>query len=144
MIAMKLVDMIERQAEEISKGLLEDIQSNRYTEAYHRFSSEEVYRRAFDVYRNLGDWLQNKTDEAVREKYIRLGKARFHENIPVSQVVYALLLTRIHLLDYIKRYGLIDTTLELYQEQELSHMVVRFFDKAVFFSVFGYEQARFG
>ncbi len=138
MLSSKLLDLIERHADAIYKELIRDIRSNPYTKGYHRFSSEEIYNRAFDVYRNLGEWLLQKSDDDVKARYIDLGKSRFTDNIPLSQIVYALLLTRIHLVDFIRRHGLRDTTLEIYQEHELCHKIVRFFDKAVFYTVYGY------
>ena len=70
-----------------------------------------------------------------------LGHIRHSEGIPLSEVVKALILTRRHLWDYVRSAGLVDTTVELYQEEELNMMVGRFFDHAVYYTVKGYEGA---
>ena len=141
MFTKKLVDMIERQAEEIANRLIKDIQTNVYTETYHEMGQEELRHRILDVYRNLESWLTRKTDDEVRRKFMELGAARFEEHIPLSQIVYALMLTRIHLVQYLKNYSMTETAFEMFREHELCQSVVRFFDKAVFYTVYGYEHA---
>lgn len=141
MFIQRLVDTIERKAETISELLIADIRTNKYTGAYHDMAQETLRNRVIHVYKNLGTWLTEKTDENVRKRFIQLGAARYEEHIPVSQIVYALLLSRIHLLEYLQHHSLSDTAYELYREKELRHRVVRFFDKAVFYTVYGYEQA---
>ncbi len=54
-------------------------------------------------------------------------------------MIYALVLTKYHLRDYIRSAGLVDSAVELYQEQELHRLVGNFFDKAMYHTVRGYE-----
>ena len=56
-------------------------------------------------------------------------------------MIFALILTKDHLLDYVKTAGLSDTALDLYQELDLVRVVTGFFDKAIYHTVQGYEQA---
>lgn len=140
MLSVRLVRMIEEHAEELTGGVLNDLQSNPRTAAYHKLSREELHRRAYEVYRNLGRWLGQKTDETIEASYNDLGKKRCAEGVPVSEVVYALILTKYHLRDYIRSAGLVDSAVELYQEQELHRLVGNFFDKAIYYTVKGYER----
>jgi hypothetical protein len=139
MISAKLVRMIEEHAEQLTEGLVKDIQTNTKTSYYHQFSAEELYKRAYDVYKNLSDWLIDKTEDEVKEKYMELGKQRAAENIPASQLIFGLILTKDHLLDYVKTHGLADTALDFYLELELFYLVTQFYDKAIYFAVCGYE-----
>jgi hypothetical protein len=140
MLSVHLVRMIEDHAEELSRGLIHDLQSNRRTTAYHKLSREELHHRVYDVYRNLGHWLGHKTDEAIEADYGELGKKRWGEGIPLSQVVYALILAKYHLREHLRAAGLMDSAVELYQEQELQRLVGHFFDKAIYYTVRGYER----
>jgi hypothetical protein len=140
MLPIKLVKMIEEHAEQITQGLLKDIQTNPKTSAYQKFSVEEMHTRAYNVYKNLGEWLIDTTGEKAQEKYLALGKQRFEEKIPVSQVIFALVLTKNHLFKYVKMLGLVDTALELHRELELFGSVTEFFDKAIYYTVRGYEE----
>ena len=43
--------------------------------------------------------------------------------------------------DYIRAAGLVDSAVELHQEQELHHMLGQFFDRAIYYTVRAYEHA---
>jgi hypothetical protein len=141
MLSDRLVRMIEQHAEELMRALVQDLQSNPRTASYHRLPREAIHGRAYDVYKNLGIWLHSKAEEDIKAKYSGLGKEREAEGIPLSEVVYALTLTKYHLRDYIRVVGLVDSAVELYQEQELQRLLGRFFDKAIYYTVRAYERA---
>jgi len=140
MLSVRLVHMIEDHAEELTRALIQDLQSNPRTAAYHRLSHADLQHRVYDVYRNLGHWLGHETDKAIEATYSELGKKRATEGIPLSEVVYALTLAKYHLRDYIRSAGLMDSAVELYQEQELHRLVGHFFDRAIYYNVKGYER----
>ncbi len=131
--------MIEDHAEQLTRGLVTDLQSNARTETYHKLPAHELHRRAYEVYHNLGDWLGNTTQGSVESRYRALGRRRCEEGSPLSEVVYALILTKYHLRDYINSSGLVDSAVEMYQEKELHRLVGQFFDKAIYFTTQGYE-----
>ena len=68
-----------------------------------------------------------------------LGRKRRGEDVPLSEVVYALVLIKEHLRQYIQAVGLVDSAVELYLEEELHLMIGHFFDRAVYHTVKGYE-----
>ena len=141
MLSTRLVTMIEDHAEELSRDLIRDVESNKHTVHFQRSSHDELRELAFGVYRNLGDWLShNKKEEAIDATYSKLAGDRFGEGVPLSEVVYALILTKEHLREYVRSSGLLDTAVELYQEQELRTLVGRFFDKAIYYTVRGHER----
>lgn len=141
MLSARLVKMIEDHAEELTRGVLSDLASNHRTPSYHKVSREELHRRAYDVYHNLGRWVGDKTEESVEAAYDSLGRRRFSDGVPLSEVVFALMLTKNHLRDYVRSAGLVGSAVDLYQEEELNLLVGRFFDKAIYYTVRGYEQA---
>ena len=140
MLSVRLVRMIEDHAEQITRALLNDLQSNPRTPAYHGLSRDELHRRVYEVYHNLGRWLADETDETIEAAYSELSKIRFAEDVPLSEVVYALILTKYHLRDYISTSALLDSAVELYQEKELQRMIGQFFDKATYYTVQAYMQ----
>lgn len=141
MLCVRLVRMIEDHAEQLTRGVLEDLKGNPRTPAYHRLSREQLDRRVYEVLRNFAQWLSYQTDQAIEAWYGELGRQRFAENTPLAEVVYALILTKQHLQDYVRSAGLADSALELYQELELYRLAGRFFDKAIYYAVRGYELA---
>jgi hypothetical protein len=141
MLSVRLVRMIEDHAEELTQGALEDIRSNPRTPSYHRLSREEMHLRLYDVYSNLGRWLGERAEEVIEATYRALGRRRRAEGIPLSEVLYALILTKHHLAEYILSAGVVGSAVELYQEEELNIMIGHFFDKALYFTARGYEEA---
>jgi hypothetical protein len=140
MLSDRLVRMIEHHADELTRALVENLQTNRRTASYHRLTRETIHGRAYDVYKNLGLWLGSKAEEDIEAAYTALGKKRVAEGVPLNEVVYALILTKYHLRDYIRSAGLVDSAVELYQEQELHRLLGHFFDKAIYYTVRAYER----
>jgi hypothetical protein len=138
-LSARLVKIIEEHAEELTRGVLRDLASNPRTPAYHRLPPEELHRRVYDVYHNLGQWLGDKTEDHIEASYGGLGRTRCAEGVPLSEVVYALVLTKEHLREYIRAVGLVDSAVELYLEEELHLSIGHFFDKALYHTVKGYE-----
>ena len=79
-----------------------------------------------------------------------MGRTRFREGVPLSELVYAIILTKKHLRSYIRDHGLVDFAgdrvapdellpLALHSIQELNYQVGEFFDRALFYLARGYE-----
>lgn len=139
MLSARMIRLIEDHAEDLTSEVLKDIGTNPRTPSYHRLSRDELHRRLYDVYHNLGRWLGEKSDASVEATYTSLGRTRRSEGVPLSEVVYALILIKEHLRGYIRRAGVVDSAVELYQEEELNLMIGHFFDKTVYYTVKGYE-----
>jgi hypothetical protein len=142
MISTRLVAMIEDHADQLTAGLVRDLERHPRLSGYHRLAPLELHARAYDVYHNLSKWVARGSESEIEATYTELGRRRYREGIPLSEVIFALLLTQNHLLDYVKTSGLSDTALDLYQELELVHMVTQFFDKAIYHAARGFELAR--
>lgn len=138
----RLVDLIERNAAELTNNWLAQIHHDASLSTYHRFDSAELYSRAFRVYSQLGKWISRETTkEDIARDYIALGAQRRKEGFSLSEVIQALFLIRRTLWRKIMDEGLLDTTYELYQAIELNDRVTLFFDRAIFFTVVGYERS---
>jgi hypothetical protein len=111
--------------------------------AYHRFGDDELGERARLVYANLEKWLEEGSEGQVEEEYFRLGKVRCQERIPLSQVIWGLLLIRRNLWRFIELQGW-DTISDLQRTLDLEILVVRFFDRAILHTVSGYESVAGG
>lgn len=140
MLSARLIQMIEDHAEELTRGLIHDLKTNKLTTHYHHMPDSELRERAYDVYRHLGDWVSHETEGVIDTTFSALGQRRFSEGVPLSEVIWALTLTKYHLRDYIHYAGLMDTAVELHQHQELRRLVGHFFDRAIYGTVCGYER----
>jgi hypothetical protein len=140
MLAARLVTMIERHAEALTRGVVHELQTDSRTPSYHKLDLQANYDRVFDVVSHLGQWLDHESEAATEHAYHKLGRQRFREGIPLTEVVAALMLTKQTLRRFIKTEGWVDTALELYQQAELYDMISHFFDRAIYFTVGGYEE----
>jgi len=139
MLSVRLVQMIEDHAEELTRELIKDLQSNPRTPHYHRLTYEELHYRTYSVYRNLGHWVSQKSEEPIAANYSDLATRRYAEGVPLEEIVFALASTKNHLYSYIRTTGLMDSAVELHQERELRRQVGYFFDKAIYYTVRAYE-----
>ena len=140
MLSVRLVQMIEDHAEELTRELIKDLQSNPRTPHYHRLTYEELHYRTYAVYKNLGHWVSQKGEDQVAANYADLAIRRYAEGVPLEEVVFTLISTKNHLYAYVQTTGLMDSAVELHQERELRHLVGNFFDKAIYYTVKSYER----
>jgi hypothetical protein len=79
-----------------------------------------------------------------------MGRTRFRQGVPVSELVYALVITKSHLRGYIREHGLVDFAgdrvapqellpLELHSIQDFNYRVGEFFDRALYHLARGFE-----
>jgi hypothetical protein len=140
MLTTRLVQMIEDHAEELTRELIKDLQSNARTPHYHHLSYEELHYRTYSVYRNLGHWISQGSEEPIAANYADLAIRRFAEGVPLEEIVFALTSTKNHLYTYVRTTGLMDSAVELHQERELRRLIGNFFDKAIYHTVRAYER----
>lgn len=139
MLSERLVRIIEDHAEQLTGELIVDLKENSRTPEYHKLRDAEIYNRVYDVYHHLGNWLGGESERLVETRYSNLGRNRASEGVPLSQVIYALIRTKAHLLEYIRRVGFFNSAVDLYQHQEFRRRVDTFFDKAVYYTTRAYE-----
>ncbi|MBI4454555.1 MAG: RsbRD N-terminal domain-containing protein [Acidobacteria bacterium] len=140
MIAQKLIHLIEAHATELAGRWLRDVQKNQETPTYHHFPEDNLHERAYDVYCQLGKWIETESHQRrIGEIYTKLGAERYREGFRLSEVVQALILTKRHLWMFVLEQGFFDSALELYQAQDLYNSVDLFFDRAIHFTVRGFE-----
>ena len=139
----ELVKLIESRADELAELMVRKVRESPRMAAYHRFGDHELGERARLVYANLEDWLEEESEGLVKEEYFRIGKLRCQERIPLSQLIWGLLLTRRNLWEFIELQGW-ETLPDLQRTLDPEIRVVRFFDRAILHAVSGYESVSGG
>lgn len=140
-LSSKLIQMIEDHAEELTRSVIRDLQTNLKTSSMHGLSERELHDQSYEVYHNLSRWLTKLSDGAIKDFHYKLARLRYEEGVPAREAVYALILKKYHLRDYIRTSGIVDSAVDLLQEQELHHLIGSFFDKAIYHTLEGYEAA---
>jgi hypothetical protein len=142
-VSKRLIKLIENDAEKLAEKWLADIKTRFKTPTYHTFDEKELFHSAYKVYRNLGKWISwETTKEQIAAVYTAHGARRREQNFELAEVVQALILMRRHLWQKVLDDGLLDTALDMYQAMELNRQVVRYFDRAIYFTIVGYMQNR--
>lgn len=139
MLSHRLIKILESHAEALTQGTVEKLQTSPRTPSYHQLSRDDLYERAYAVYHELGSWLSEKTEHAIKSWYHNLGEKRFNEGIPLAEVLWALILTKHQLRDDLGASALADSAMELYRQQEVYRLIGEFFNRAACYTVEGYE-----
>ena len=150
MLSARLIWLIENHADALTKSTLKDIMTNPKTPSFHSVSREEMESRIYRLYHNLGTWIGSRNEAQVEEEYFDLGRRRRADGVPLSELVYAVILYKHHLRQYIQDHGLIEAAADavthadmlpvhLHGVQELNYMVGHFFDQAMYHVARGYE-----
>jgi len=142
MFSIRLVKLIEAHSEKLAQGLMHSLQTSpRSSELLRKVPADELKHRAQEIYRNLGDWLVNKTESEVEERYTGIGMRRARQGVPFCDFMWAIILTKEYLWEYLQSEGLLEEPVELLGELDLLRHLERFFDRATYFAAVGYESA---
>jgi hypothetical protein len=152
MLLARLIWLIENHAESIARATVEDIQSNPRTPSFHSVARKEMESRIYSLYRNLGRWIGTRDEAHIEAEYFELGRSRRADGVPLSELVFAVILYKKHLRQYIQDNSVLESASDrpeheellpvvLYEVQELNYMVGHFFDAALYHMARGYEGA---
>ena len=150
MLSARLIELIQNHADYLTRDVLKDFATNPRTRHWGVVPSNELEQRVFRTYLNLGDWIGEPKEDKVQAEYEDWGRRRYRNRIPLSEIVYAVLLLKQHLRKYIREHGLTEYSrdrhapqeilpVHLYGIQELNYLVGDFFDKALYYLARGYE-----
>src|SRR5262249_31487235 len=100
----------------------------------------------------LGTWIADPNQAEVQKEYEEWGRTRFRQGVPLSEIVYCVILIKSHLRRFIRDHGLVTYSgdrvsphellpLDLYGIQELNYIIGEFFDRALHHLARGYEAA---
>jgi hypothetical protein len=152
MLTNRLLQLIENHSESLTQEALHDVVTNESTVSFQKVPRAELKPRIASLYQNLGKWLVCPNKDDIRQEYEGWGRTRFRQGIPLSEIVYVLMLTKKYLQKFIREHGLVEFSgdrvtpdelvpVELYAIQELNYLIGNFFDQALYHLVRGYEAA---
>lgn len=138
-MAYRLVHLIENHSEALAACLLHRVQNSDATPGYKHVPREELKDRVHEIYRHLGDWLMTKDELDLKLHYSELGMRRAQQQVPLSQLVWTIVLTKENLREYIKKESVLERVEEVFGEIEMMQLLDRFFDSAIYYAATGYE-----
>jgi hypothetical protein len=140
MLGLRLMRQIERHSQELALGLAEKLQAAERTSDFRKIPSDELELAAGQIYGNLGEWLLQKTEDDIEGRFRAIAAQRAAEGVGLDQFVWALVISRDHLWQFLQAQACADNIVSLYGELELQHMLNQFFDRAVYYAVLEYGE----
>jgi hypothetical protein len=141
MLGLKLVHLIERHSEELAVGLAQQVRDSERTSDFEEIPSDELRLAAAEVYRNLEEWLLQREENDIGKRFRTIAARRASQGVRLCQLVWALVISRNHLWHFLQQESFVDNIVELFGELEVQQMLNQFFDRAIYYSILGYEEA---
>ena len=141
MMLYRLVRLIETHSQALAACLLDRVQSSEATPEYQNVPPEELKERVDEIYRHLGDWLITRDEFDLEQRYVKIGARRVQQNVPLSQLTWAIILTKDNLWEFLKKESVLERPVEAFGELEMLQMLTHFFDRAIYYAAVGYERA---
>ena len=141
-LANSLVQLIENHSDRLAETMLIKLQNCEKCASFRQVPREEFRQRVYEVYDHLGEWLVSKQEEDVARRYVEIGTQRERQGVLLSELMYAIILTREHLWDFLKHEAGIEKPKEVFGELEMMELLEQFFDRAMYYAAQGYEQSR--
>jgi hypothetical protein len=81
------------------------------------------------------------TDSVTEDRYVGLGMRRAQQGVPFSELFWAVCATREYFWEYTERETLLDEPADFWGGVRLLYSLDRFFDRALYFVILGYQKA---
>jgi hypothetical protein len=141
MMLYRLVRLIETHSEALATSLLDRVQNSGLTRSYQNVPSAELKERVYEIYRHLGEWLVGKDESYLEQRYLKIGAKRASQRVPVSEVIWVIVLTKENLWEFVKKEAVLERPVEVFGELEMLQLLEQFFDRAIYYAAVGYELA---
>src|SRR5262249_61666210 len=106
MLSSRLISLIEMHADSLARETTNDILTNERTRSFQQVPNTELQVRIGQVYHNLGTWIADPNQAEVQKEYEEWGRTRFRQGVPLSEIVYCVILIKSHLRRFIRDRGL--------------------------------------
>lgn len=139
MIALRFVRLVESHSDLLAENLLRKLQYSARSADLRKVPEAEVRERVYAIYRNLSDWLLNKTDADIQRVYTHLGYRRASQGISMSALCWSIMMTEENLWDFLESQGLRESAVDILGNLELLRLLDQFYDRAIYYAIVGHE-----
>jgi hypothetical protein len=140
MLISNLMLSIESHAEKLTADFVKDLETNRKTSHFARMAHEDLTRGASTLYARLADWLGEKHTDELEANFKSRARRQRQAGIPLSEIVYAVILLKKQVWEFVKRNAVVDSIGDLYQRDEAFVLIGEFFDRLLYVTTQGYEE----
>jgi len=139
MISKKFMDAIVNKTEGLSKTWCKEVRQSDYMKTYQKLPDEQLMRVNKIFFDYFAKWIsQGLSRKDIGNYFVDLGKERYHQKFPLSEIHYAVILAKKVVRSQALSESLLDSAMEVYQLMELGQMVASFFDTGNFYITRGY------
>ena len=141
LLAYRLVRLIETHADKLADSTLKRLKEDEKTREFcKRVPCQDFRTAVYEIYTHLGEWVLGKSEEDIARRYTEIGRRRASQGVLLSELNWAIVLTRENLWEFLKSEDTLERPTEVFGELKLLQMLEQFFDRAIFFAAVGYEQ----
>ena len=93
--SLKLIDLVEKNAEIIAQEWADLVKTNKRTTHYHNMPADELMSQAVEFYHQLRHMLMSShTFDEIQDYFLKYTKTCYENGIPLHEAVYSLVLMR--------------------------------------------------
>jgi len=141
LLAYRLVRLIETHADKLADGVVKRLPEDDKTKTFSQHVPPADFRAAvYEIYTHLGDWVMGKSEEDIARRYTEIGRRRAEQGVLLSELNWAIVLTRDNLWEFLKTEDNLERPTEVFGELKLLQLLEQFFDRAIYYAAVGYEQ----
>ena len=137
----RLIRLIESHSHELAAELLTRARQSPHLASFSKVPENELTQRVFEIYSHLGQWLTARTEVEIERQYSEIGARRFRQRVPLSEVLWAIILTKENLWDFLNRESWPGFEMEVLAEHDMFRLIDQFFNRAMYYAATGFEQA---
>ena len=141
MLISNLMLNIQTHAQTLAAEYVRDLESNAKTAHLAKLGHEDLERAALMLYGKLADWLAEKNAKEIEADFRARARRQRQAGIPLSEVLFAVVLLKKHVWEFVKRNVVIDSIGDLYLRDEVIVLIAEFFDRVLYATAKGYEEA---
>jgi hypothetical protein len=136
--------LVEDNKRKIAQDYYEEVKNSDYMKTYHKLDGEKVIKREEATYDYLTAWIKNGAKNDETEKFFcNLGKERFKEGFPLSELNFALYISKKAFYNFIKSHPEILDNMNKDEIIEFFTLISNYFALAGFYMVRGYINTLF-
>ena len=141
-LAYRIVRLIETHSEELAASELEAVRVCERTPVFRdTVPAEEFQATVVETYRQLGKWLLGQSECDIQRRYVEIGRRRHSQSVPLPHLIWAIVMIKDHLWDFLKKNAKSIDPLEPFPEQQVHQQLGQFFDRVIYSLAVGYENA---
>lgn len=131
--SLKLIDLVEKNAEYIAKQWAKDVKKNSKTPFYHNLPEDKVIPQAlrfYDQFRKI--FTSDNPFEAARAFFSQYAEDRYRDGVPMHEAIYALIMMRRHIWLYAEFQAVFISAVEQKQAVDSITRTMLMFDYAMY------------